>query len=56
MENTNLLIYALCIDPKIAQTVPKSVFLTPKKVFLVQNQDQTSISPIKNGIIWKKVY
>ena len=31
------LIYAVCIDPKIAQIVPKSVFLAQKNVFLAQN-------------------
>ena len=31
------LIYAVCIDPKIAQIVPKSVFLAQQTVFLAQN-------------------
>ena len=33
MVNINLLIYALCIDLKIAQIVPESVFLVKKQCF-----------------------
>ena len=33
IENINMLIYNVCVDPKIVQIVPKSVFLAQKSLF-----------------------
>ena len=51
LENINLLIYVVCLAQKVTQIVPKSVFWAQKTVFLAQNEDQTSKSPIKHGIV-----